>query len=120
MRRKKKGEMNSLERSVSTRLPKGKWGYEQDKLSYVIPHKYNPDFTIKTDSRTIYLEVKGFLRWEDQQKMKAVKVSNPDLDIRFFFPRDQKVHKSKMLNSEWCEKYGFPYAIGKIPRGWFK
>jgi hypothetical protein len=58
------------------------------------------------------------LRIEDQKKMRAVKECNPDLDIRFYFAEDRLVHRSKMKNSEWCAKYGFPCAIGKIPKRW--
>lgn len=113
--------MNPLEKSVTKSLPRGRYKYEDEYLAYVIPHKYLPDFVItKHDGSKIYLEVKGFMRYEDQQKMKAVKFSNPDLDIRFYFPADKQVHKSKMKNSEWCEKYGFKYYIGRMPRGWWK
>lgn len=105
-----------LEASVAKRLPKGT-EFESEKLTYYLPKKYLPDFVItKPDGKKIYLEVKGYLRYEDQQKMRAVKASNPDLDIRFFFPSDRLVHTSQMLNSEWCEKYGFPCYIARIPK----
>ncbi len=112
--------MNSLEANVFKRLPKGA-RYEKEWIAYVLPKKYLPDFIVQTPSgHKIYVEVKGYMRYEDQQKMKAVKFSNPDLDIRFFFPQDKPIHKGKMLNSEWCKRYGFPCAIGRIPKGWFK
>jgi hypothetical protein len=94
-----------------------KAAYEPCKLPYTIKKHYTPDFVIARE-KPIYLEVKGYLRFEDQQKMKAVKETNPDLDIRFFFPVDNKVMGSRMKNSEWCAKYGFPCAIGKIPKSW--
>lgn len=92
--------------------------YEPCKLQYNIPKNYIPDFVIETPGEPVYLEVKGYLRFEDQQKMKAVKECNPTLDIRFFFPADNKVHTSKMKNSEWCKKFGFPCYIGKLPKKW--
>lgn len=117
----KAGEFRSkLEAEVSKRLPKGTT-FESEKLKYFIPKNYLPDFIITTKSgKKIYLEVKGFLRYDDQQKMRYVKMANPELDIRFYFPNNNKVHTSKMTNSEWCEKYGFKYCIGKIPKGWFR
>jgi hypothetical protein len=114
------GFRSGLEKTISKRLPKGT-KFESEKIKYFIPKDYVPDFIIPTKSgKKIYLEVKGWMRYEDQQKMRAVKMCNPELDIRMYFPKDNKVQSSKLLNSEWCRKYGFPYAIEKIPRGWFK
>lgn len=95
--------------------------FESERLPYLKPGYYIPDFVYtRKDGSKLYIEVKGFLRDEDQRKMKAVKASNMDLDIRFYFPDDKPVHRSKMLNSEWCTKYGFPYAIGSIPKEWLQ
>jgi len=117
---RKDGFRSKLEGEVAKVLPKGT-KFESEKLKYFIPKTYNPDFVVTTkNGRKIYLEVKGYFRYEDQVKMRYVKVSNPELDIRFFFPNDNKVQTSKMTNSEWCEKYGFKYCIGKIPKGWFR
>lgn len=114
------GFRSKLEAEVSKKLPKGTT-FEQEKLKYAIIKNYIPDFVITTKSgKKIYLEVKGYLRQEDQMKMRYVKMANPELDIRFFFPQNNKVQTSKMLNSDWCKKYGFDYCIGKIPKGWFK
>lgn len=116
---KKKGEYkSSLEIDVGKRLGK-KATYETEELKYFIPKTYYPDFIIsRPDGHKIFLEVKGYFRYEDQQKMRAVKHCNPNLDIRMYFPTDNKVQTSKMTNSEWCKKYGFPVYIGKLPRKW--
>lgn len=93
--------------------------YEPVKLQYTVTKNYIPDFVINPGyGNVIFLEVKGFLRYEDQVKMRAVKAHNPDLDIRFYFSNDRKVHGSKLTNSEWCAKYGFPCYIGKLPKEW--
>ena len=118
-----KGKFRSkLEELVASKIPKGvAWKFESERLTYLLPKTYIPDLIIeKPDGRKLYIEVKGYLRDEDQRKMRAVKFSNPDLDIRFFFPEDKQVHRSSMLNSEWCRKYSYPYCIGKIPKGWYK
>lgn len=115
-----KGQFRSgLELAVWNKVPKKSKPvtvYEPCKLQYLLPKSYNPDFCI---NGKIYVEVKGYLRYEDQVKMRAVKASNPFLDIRFVFAVDNKVAGSKMVCSEWCQKYGFPYAFGSIPKAWF-
>ena len=118
-RSKKTGKYKSkLEANVAKRLGK-KATYETAHISYTLPKRYTPDFVVvQTDGRVVYIEVKGWLRFEDQQKMKAVKFCNPDLDIRMYFPNDGKVQGSRMKNSEWCIKYGFKYAVSKLPRSW--
>ena len=127
MRYKKKhvradGFRSKLESEVSKVLEgKGlKVSFETEKLTYLLPKRYIPDFVVEYKGKKIYLEVKGYLRFEDQQKMRAVKATNPELDIRFYFPRDQRVHTSKMLNSQWATKYNFPYYIGSLPKDWYK
>lgn len=119
---KRTGKFKSgLEETVSKMLMRKDANYEADKFSYVIPKSYTPDFTIVNPSgKKWFLEVKGWMRYEDQQKMKWFKMSNPGVDIRFYFPKDGKVQGSKMLNSEWCEKHEYPYAIGRIPRSWYR
>lgn len=119
-RSKRKGKYKSLlEASIAKTLPKNA-RYETERINYVLPKKYIPDFVVKTkDGRLIYLEVKGYLRYEDQAKMRSVKHSNPDIDIRLVFGADSKVQGSKMTNSQWCEKYNFPFCIGAPPKHWF-
>jgi hypothetical protein len=115
------GKLKSrLERDVAARLPKGTL-YESEALKYVLYKTYTPDFVFtRKDGTKLYIEVKGYLRPEDRTKMIAVKALNPDLDIRFFFPVDNKLRKgSKSRYSDWCQKHGFPYAIGRIPKNWF-
>lgn len=110
---------SGLEQAVFQAVPKKlqkKIVYEPAKLKYFLPKEYCPDFVINDK---VYVEVKGYFRYEDQVKMKAVKQSNPFLDIRFLFATDNKVGGSKMLCSEWAIKYGFPYAFKTIPKGWF-
>ena len=118
-RSKRKGKYKSnLEAAIAKRLGK-RATYETEVIQYLLPKRYTPDFVLvgPADNR-IYIEVKGWFRYEDQQKMRAVKTCNPELDIRMYFPNNNKVQGSKMTNSEWCEKYNFPFAIGRIPRSW--
>lgn len=108
---------SKLEALVAKQLGR-KFKYETDTIHYFLPKRYTPDFTGNRTNRPIHIEVKGWFRYEDQAKMRAVKLTHPDLDIRMFFPNDNKVQSSKMTNSEWCVKWGFPYCIGTIPKEW--
>lgn len=96
--------------------------YESEKIPYTTTHVYVPDFVLEwKDGHKVYIETKGYLRREDAEKMIAVKKQHPDLDIRILFEKDNRVsNRHKMRYSTWAEKYGFPYAIKKIPDDWFK
>ncbi len=95
--------------------------YERDKLKYSVPRSYVPDFTVlKSDGTLMFLEVKGYFRPEDRTKMRCVKHDNPEADIRLVFASDNKISsRSAMRYSDWAKKYGYPFAVGTIPREWF-
>ena len=97
-----------------------KYLYEKDKVPYVVPtsyHVYTPDFKLRC--RKWLIEAKGVLDADTRKKMLHVKASNPDLDIRFVFQRDNVIRKgSKTKYSDWATQHGFKYAIGKIPQEW--
>lgn len=111
------GKYKSKLEALAAKMLGRKAEYEPVKLQYTQTRSYIPDFVIHREGKPpIFLEVKGYLRYEDQTKMRSVKECNPDLDIRFFFPRDAKVAKSKLTNSEWCKKHGFPIYLGILPK----
>lgn len=99
-----------------------KWLYEKDKVPYVIPeskHVYTPDF--KIPHRKWMLETKGRLDYAERSKLLHIKASNPDLDLRIVFQRDNVIRKgSKTKYSDWANAHGFPYAIGKVPDEWLE
>jgi len=102
---------------------KDKLEYETEKLPYTVTHKgnYIPDFCVElANGKKFYIEVKGYLRPTDMKKMLAVKVENPSLDIRLVFQTNNKLSaRSKVRYVDWAEKYGFPCAVGHIPKEWF-
>lgn len=99
---------------------KAKFQYEGWTFPYFIAKNYTPDFTITTNSgKLIHVEVKGWLRPEDRTKLIAVKLANPDLDLRMIFGADNKLNKNaRMRYSDWAKKYKLPYAIGSVPKEW--
>lgn len=122
---KKTGKYKSkLEASVAERLDKigADYMYEGEAIEYTMPKKYIPDFILHLPNGSKrYLEVKGWFRFEDMYKMKAVKRDNPSLDIRLVFAHDGKVSsKSDMRYSDWAVKNGFKYTIGDVPKAWLK
>lgn len=93
--------------------------YEKLKLPYSLECKYITDFVLPNG---IILEVKGYLDQEDRRKMKAVKKTHPDKDIRFIFdkPNDKIRRGSKTTYAMWAEANGFPWAEKEIPEEWIK
>lgn len=90
--------------------------YEQVKMSYTVERNYLADFVLPNG---IIIEAKGWFKSQDQRKMRALKEQYPDQDIRFVFQRaNSKVQGSQMTCADWCEKYGFKYAEGYIPKEW--
>lgn len=89
------------------------------KMVYVLPpRQYQIDFIL---ANGIYVETKGFLRYDDLRKMVAVKAANPDKDIRIVFMKADKLIRKggAMTYAGWAEKNGFPWAEGLIPDAWF-
>ena len=101
-----------------------KWSYdnlarvEAEGIEYLLPSRvYVPDFYIPTTG--VYIEAKGYFDNDARKKMIAVKACNPDKKFVLLFQRDVPVRKgAKMKYSDWCKKYDFDYAIGKVKEEW--
>jgi hypothetical protein len=93
--------------------------YEPTYIPYVMHGSYLADFILPNG---IVVEAKGYLDAASCKKMKAVKASNPHLDIRFVFQNanGKRNRHSKLTNWEWAERHGFPWAHGTIPLEWWK
>lgn len=92
--------------------------YETLRIPYVVERNYNPDFILPNG---IICEAKGYFKSADQRKHKLIKKQQPDKDIRFVFQKASvRVQGSKLTCAEWCERYGFLYAEGKVPEEWVK
>lgn len=91
------------------------------RLAYVQPSKsrsYLPDFTFKTSP--IIIEAKGRLTRDEREKLLLIKRSNPEVDLRLVFMRDNKLSRKprSLRYSSWAEKHGFPFAVGSVPKEW--
>lgn len=109
---------SGFERTLAQQLKRAGVGfkYEGLKVPYTISHTYHPDFILDNG---IIIEAKGYFRPGDIAKMRAVKAQNPDLDIRFVFMyADKKIPGQKTTHEQWCERHGFLYAVGEIPKEW--
>lgn len=93
--------------------------HEPHYIPYVIKGNYLPDFILPNG---IIVEAKGYLDAAACRKMKAVKASNPTLDIRFVFQKasGKRNKRAKLTNWQWAERHGFPWAEGTIPLAWWK
>jgi len=92
--------------------------YESTKIPYIIHHNYTPDFILPNG---VYLECKGFWEDSDRRKIKAVKLQNPELDLRMVFqaPFNKISKKSKTTYAQWCERHDIPWtSFHNIPLDW--
>lgn len=87
--------------------------------SVKLTRTYNPDFIFGDGA--VIVEAKGRFTSPDRTKMKAIKEEHPDRDIRMLFQRDNWVtSKKKQKYSDWCKKYGIPYAFKEFPKEWIR
>jgi hypothetical protein len=90
-----------------------KFGYETDKFKYQYkPQTYTVDFTIrKGKGSPRYYEYKGKLDGPTRKKLRAIKDSNPQLDLRLVFEKpNNKLYKgAKMRYWQWADRYGFKW-----------
>ena len=98
--------------------------YEKGKIEYETPaekHTYLPDFrVVRFSNNSMIIETKGRFETKDRKKHLLIKAQHPTLDLRFVFSNpNQRISKqSQTTYAMWCEKNGFLYAKGFIPKEW--
>lgn len=98
-----------------------KFHYESLKIRFVKPSQpsiYTPDFILPNG---VIIETKGQFLTADRKKHRQIREQfGEKYDIRFVFSNpNQKIgKKSKTTYAMWCERYGFLYAKGEIPKEW--
>lgn len=128
------GFRSKLELKVSTLLGQRKARqrpvsveYEPHRLKFQVPvqqRTYTPDFLIKGNKKSFYIEVKGRLTQQDRKKMLLVKEQHPDKIFRFVFAtgKNKLYRGSPTTYGDWCDKHGFEWTDLKkgIPDEWFR
>lgn len=124
----KYGFRSGLEEKIAEQLKQEgvSYQYEGRTIRYEKPAKtarYTCDFIIERDGKPdLYLETKGRFLTADRQKHLLIKAQYPELDIRFVFSNSkQRISKTSQTRyCDWCDKHGFAYADGEIPKSWLK
>jgi hypothetical protein len=86
--------------------------YEHYKFAYPQPDGwYLLDFKLPNG---IGIEAKGFFSASDRTKMKAVRSTHPDLDLRLVLQTPYKtLSKASMTTyAMWCEQHRFQWCAG--------
>ena len=107
---------NKFEQKIYNQLKRAKipFGYETERITYLLSGYYLPDFIITTPTGKVYIETKGYLRPEHRRKMVSVRKLHPEIDLRILF----YAHNKKYI--KWAEKNGIKWSVEKIPTDWLK
>lgn len=110
---------SNFEKTVAKDLTeqKVKFKYETLKIPYTKECTYTPDFILPNG---IIIETKGRFMAADRSKHLRIREQAPEHDIRFIFmnPNVKLSKKSKTTYGEWCDKNGFKWSYGLIPKSW--
>lgn len=126
MKPKYKKKRSGLEEKFAEVLRSQNIHYDYEGLS--IKYKvskvkfYKPDFILsyKYKDKEMLIETKGWFTSVDRQKLIYVLESNPGIDLRLVFEKDNKLNrKSNTRYSDWAKKHGIKYHVGiGIPDEW--
>lgn len=112
------GYDSHLERHVHKNiLPNARFHDKGDKVSYIVPHTYEPDFVLERDDKVFYVETKGRFRDSSEaRKYIFIRESLPDnAELVFVWEKEgvvfpfAKTRKdgTKATHEEWANKNGF-------------
>lgn len=130
-----------FEQTIAAWLDKNKIKYEYEQHSFkyksrikngvcevcgssaVQLREYTPDFYFPDYG--FFVECKGRLDSNDRKKMRDFKRVNPDVDVRILLQSNNLIEAGTGRTggdrySDWCEKFGFRYALRSIDARWFK
>lgn len=112
---------SKLEAAVARDLTERGVGFEYEARTLVYQdgtRRYTPDFVLDNG---IMLEVKGWLKREDRQKLVEVRIENPRIDLRLVLadPR-RRLDKFKPITAgEWSSKHCWTWCEApSIPTYW--
>lgn len=105
------------------------WKHHWDNISYVVKHKYEPDFVKILNNKTILLEAKGrFWDYAEYSKYIHIRTALPtDYELVFLFQKPfapmpaakKRKDGTKRTHAEWAEKNNFKwYDEESLPKEW--
>ena len=92
--------------------------YEPFRIKFTRPPShYTPDIVLPNG---ITIEIKGLFDSADRAKHLLLQRQYPELNVHFVFQNQKKRlnKKSSTTYEDWCDKHGFIYAQGSIPKKW--
>ena len=100
---------------------KAKYSYETEKFKYTVEKTYTPDFVLPR--KRILVEAKGYFTSADRTKTLKSRagIEAEGWELRFVFQNagNKLSRRSKTTYGQWCDKHGFVWAEGEIPKGWW-
>ncbi len=105
------------------------WAHHSDKIDYIVPHTYEPDFHCQVDGWEILVESKGRF-WDAAEYAKYIHIRKALLEhqkLVFLFYKPEapmpraKVRKdgTKRTHAEWAETNKFEwYSEETFPEEW--
>lgn len=98
-------------------IPHARFHDKTDKVSYTVPHTYEPDFVLEKDGKTYLIETKGRFR-DSTEARKYVFIRDvlpPNTELVFVWEKANTVFPfakkrkdgTKATHEEWANKNGF-------------
>ena len=105
------------------------WSHHSDKISYIVEHSYEPDFTKVIEGKEYLLEAEGrFWDYSEYNKYVWIRKSlKPNQELVFLFsspssPMPQAKRRkdgTKRSHAEWAEKNNFRwFSEHTLPKEW--
>ena len=103
--------------------------HPEERLFYLVPKYYEPDFVYKHRTKTVYIEAKGRFRTSEEARKYVIisETLSPKEELVFLFQRPntpmpgsrRRKDGTRYTMEEWADKNGFKwYTIKTIPTGW--
>lgn len=120
------GYRSKFEAEVAAQLVRAgvKFSYETGRIRYSNAANpcgvYIPDFTIfRLDGSTFYIEAKGWIDQRAHNKLSAVRLQHPELDLRFVFQcGTTKVARLKSNVCQWAKRKRWLWSVRDVPTEW--
>ena len=103
--------------------------HPEQRLFYLVPKHYEPDFVYTHRGKTWYIEAKGRFRTSDEARKYVIisETLSPKEELVFLFQRAKtpmpgsrrRKDGTRYTMEEWAEKHGFRwFTLETIPTGW--